>query len=86
MVLGAAGVLGNLFVSRMAPRLSAEHVLKIGMLLFASSLLLLRVAPPALAPLLSALLVFAFATDILWASQQTPVVEVLPEHRGWHWR
>lgn len=81
MVLGAAGVLGNLFVSRMALRFSAEHMLKMGMLL-AFSLLLLRVAPPALATLLSALPVFAFATDILWPSQQRRVVEVLPEQRG----
>ncbi|NMG36839.1 MFS transporter [Azoarcus sp. TTM-91] len=81
-VLGVAGVLGNLFVTRMARRYSAEAMLHAGIAVLALSLGLMRLAPPVLAMLFAMLAVFAFATDMLWPSQQRRIIERHPEQRG----
>ncbi|MYN38533.1 MFS transporter [Duganella sp. FT109W] len=80
-VLGMAGVLGNLFVVRAARRYSADAMLLAGMGLLALDLLLL-LAPPTLALLFGMLLLWAFATDIIWPSQQRRIVELSAELRG----
>jgi predicted MFS family arabinose efflux permease len=81
-VLGVAGVLGNLFVVRAARRYSADTMLLSGMILLALDLLLLMVAPPSLALLFGVLLCWAFATDIIWPSQQRRIVELSADLRG----
>lgn len=81
-VLGVAGVLGNLLVTRLAPRVSAERLLLVGIALLALDLLGLAVMPRQLAGLLLALVVWALATDIVWPSQQRRIVELMPEQRG----
>jgi predicted MFS family arabinose efflux permease len=81
-VLGVAGVLGNLFVVRAARRYSANAMLLAGMGLLAADLLLLMVSPHNMAVLFAALLFWAFATDIVWPSQQRRIVELSGELRG----
>ncbi|NYE63763.1 putative MFS family arabinose efflux permease [Duganella sp. 1224] len=81
-VLGVAGVLGNLFVVRAARRYSADAMLVAGMLLLALDLALLLLVPPTLALLFGVLLLWAFATDIVWPSQQRRIVELSSELRG----
>jgi predicted MFS family arabinose efflux permease len=81
-VLGVAGVLGNLFVVRAARRYSADAMLVAGMLLLALDLVLLLLVPPTLALLFGVLLLWAFATDIVWPSQQRRIVELAAELRG----
>jgi len=81
-VLGVAGVLGNVFVVRAARRYRADAMLVAGMLLLAFDLLLLMVAPPSLALLFGVLLLWAFATDIVWPSQQRRIVELAADLRG----
>lgn len=81
-VLGIAGVLGNLFVVRAARRYSADAMLLAGMGLLAIDLLLLMLAPPTLALLFVALLLWAFATDIVWPTQQRRIVELSADLRG----
>lgn len=82
-VLGVAGVLGNLFVSRVAARYSAEKLLMAGMMLLLADMLLLVLLPALLGGLLVALLFWAFATDLLWPSQQRRIVEIASaRHRG----
>ncbi|UQY45773.1 MFS transporter [Erwinia sp. PK3-005] len=75
-VLGVAGVLGNLYVTRAAARLSAEKLLITGMLLLIMDTALITMLPKILSILLLALVVWAFATDMLWPSQQRRVVEL----------
>jgi predicted MFS family arabinose efflux permease len=53
-----------------------------GMLLLALDLALLLLAPPTLALLFGVLLLWAFATDIVWPSQQRRIVELSAELRG----
>lgn len=81
-VLGVAGVLGNLFVVRAARRYSADAMLLAGMSLLALDLVLLMLLPATLALLFGALLLWAFATDIVWPSQQRRIVELSAELRG----
>lgn len=81
-VLGVAGVLGNLFVVRAARRYSANAMLVAGMLLLALDLVLLLLTPPTLALLFGVLLLWAFATDIVWPSQQRRIVELSADLRG----
>lgn len=81
-VLGLAGVLGNLLVTRLARRVSAERLLVIGIGLLALDLLGLAVMPRQLGGLLLALVIWALATDIVWPSQQRRIVELMPEQRG----
>ncbi|MDF2077460.1 MFS transporter [Pseudomonas mendocina] len=81
-VLGVAGVLGNLLVTRLALRVSAERLLVIGIGLLALDLLGLAVMPRQLGSLLLALVIWALATDIVWPSQQRRIVELMPEQRG----
>ena len=81
-VLGVAGVLGNLFVVRAARKHSADAMLLVGLGLLAFDLLFLVLAPPSLAVLFGALVLWAFATDIVWPSQQRRIVELSAELRG----
>ncbi|ALN18438.1 MFS transporter [Ectopseudomonas mendocina] len=81
-VQGVAGVLGNLLVTRLALRVSAERLLLIGIGLLALDLLGLAVMPRQLGGLLLALVIWALATDIVWPSQQRRIVELMPEQRG----
>lgn len=81
-VLGVAGVLGNLLVTRLALRVSAERLLLIGIGLLALDLLGLAAMPRLFGGLLLALVIWALATDIVWPSQQRRIVELMPEQRG----
>ena len=82
-VLGVAGVLGNLYVTRVASRLSAEQLLIRGMALLILDTLLIALLPKLPGLLLLALVFWAFATDLLWPSQQRRIVELSSaRHRG----
>lgn len=81
-VLGVAGVLGNLLVTRLALRVSSERLLVVGIALLTLDLLGLAVIPRQFGGLLLALVVWAVATDIVWPSQQRRIVELMPEQRG----
>lgn len=82
-VLGVAGVLGNLWVTRAATRFTAEKLLLSGMTLLIVDTALIAVLPKALVVLLAALVVWAFVTDLLWPSQQRRIVELASvRHRG----
>jgi predicted MFS family arabinose efflux permease len=81
-VLGVAGVLGNLFVVRAARRYSADAMLVTGIALLAADLLFLFACPARLSLLFIALLFWAFATDIVWPSQQRRIVELAAQLRG----
>lgn len=82
-VLGVAGVLGNLWVTRAATRFTAEKLLLSGMTLLIVDTALIAVLPKALGVLLAAMVVWAFATDLLWPSQQRRIVELASvRHRG----
>ncbi|NIG33513.1 MFS transporter [Pantoea sp. ICBG 828] len=82
-VLGVAGVLGNLWVTRAATCFTAEKLLLSGMTLLIVDTALIAVLPKALGVLLAALVVWAFATDLLWPSQQRRIVELASvRHRG----
>lgn len=82
-VLGVAGVLGNLWVTRAATRFTAEKLLLSGMTLLIVDTALIAVLQKALVVLLAALVVWAFATDLLWPSQQRRIVELASvRHRG----
>ncbi|AMV44327.1 MFS transporter [Paraburkholderia caribensis] len=82
VVLGVAGVAGNLFVTRAARRYSAEAMLLTGLALLAADLVFLWFTPPSVHLLFVALTVWAFATDLLWPSQQRRIVELVPQWRG----
>ncbi|WP_407297420.1 MFS transporter [Stutzerimonas zhaodongensis] len=81
-VLGVAGVLGNLFVTRAARYLSAVIMLVAGVGLLMADILFMWMAPSQLGWLLAALVLWAFATDIVWPTQQRRMVELRPEQRG----
>uniref|UniRef100_UPI0030D163C3 MFS transporter n=2 Tax=Pantoea sp. Nvir TaxID=2576760 RepID=UPI0030D163C3 len=82
-VLGIAGVLGNLWVTRAAARFSAEKLLMSGMTLLILDTVLIVLLPKTLGLLLTALVFWAFATDLLWPSQQRRIVELSSvRHRG----
>jgi len=82
-VLGVAGVLGNLWVTRAATRFTSEKLLLTGMTLLIIDTALIALLPKSLGVLLLALLFWAFATDLLWPSQQRRIVELSSaRHRG----
>ena len=81
-VLGVAGILGNLVVARAARHFSAQTLLVAGIGLLMVDMLLMLAAPPHLALLFAALSLWAFATDLLWPTQQRRVVEVAGPWRG----
>ncbi|MFK3797181.1 MFS transporter [Pseudomonas sp. NPDC088444] len=82
LVLGVAGVLGNLLVTRLAARYSADRLLIASMAVLAILMLLLGAGPHLLGWLFAMLVVWAIATDIIWPSQQRRVIEHLAEYRG----
>lgn len=85
-VIGVAGILGNLFVSRAARVYSAERLLIIGMTLLVADMLLITLLPAQLAWLFILLVVWAFSTDLLWPTQQRRIVEISSaETRGFRW-
>ncbi|WP_250546513.1 MFS transporter [Leclercia sp. Colony189] len=82
-VLGIAGVLGNLWVTRAAARFTSERLLMAGMTLLIIDTALIALLPKMLGVLLVMLVVWAFATDLLWPSQQRRIVELSSvRHRG----
>ncbi|HDU1533427.1 TPA: MFS transporter [Klebsiella pneumoniae] len=82
-VLGVAGVLGNLWVTRASTLFTAEKLLLTGMTLLIVDTALIALLPKALGVLLIALVLWAFATDLLWPSQQRRIVELSSvRHRG----
>lgn len=81
-ILGVAGVVGNLFVVRAARRYSADAMLVLGMGLLGADLVVLLLAPPSFALLFGVLVLWAFATDIVWPTQQRRIVELSAELRG----
>ncbi|MFH8135688.1 MFS transporter [Pantoea osteomyelitidis] len=82
-VLGVAGVLGNLWVTRAAVRFTSEKLLMTGMTLLIVDTAMIALLPKTLAVLLAALIFWAFATDLLWPSQQRRIVELASaRHRG----
>lgn len=82
LVLGVAGVAGNLVVVRAARRYGADTLMRAGILLFVANLVFMLLSPARLGWLYGALIVWAFATDILWPTQQRRIVELRPELRG----
>lgn len=82
-VLGVAGVMGNLWVTRASTRFTSEKLLLTGMTLLIVDTALIALLPKALGVLLVALILWAFATDLLWPSQQRRIVELSSvRHRG----
>ena len=82
-VIGVAGILGNLFVSRAARIYSAERLLTAGIALLVADMVVITLLPGKLALLYIALVFWAFATDLLWPSQQRRIVEIAdPQTRG----
>lgn len=78
-VLGVAGVLGNLWVTRASTLFTAEKLLLTGMTLLIVDTALIALLPKAL----GVLVLWAFATDLLWPSQQRRIVELSSvRHRG----
>ncbi|GAB7260480.1 hypothetical protein DaDZ19_21470 [Dickeya ananatis] len=75
-VIGVAGILGNLFVSRAARLYSAERLLIIGMAMLVADMLVIMLLPATLALLYILLVVWAFSTDLLWPTQQRRIVEI----------
>ncbi len=82
VVLGGAGIIGNIFVARAARRYTAERMLLAGMSLLAVAIVYLWLMPAHVFWLFPALTVWAFATDSLWPSQQRRIIELAPERRG----
>lgn len=82
-VIGAAGIVGNLFVARAARHFSAEHLLVTGLMLLVTDMLLVMLLPAQLSLLYLLLVVWAFSTDLLWPTQQRRIVEIsTAETRG----
>ncbi|AJC66019.1 MFS transporter [Dickeya zeae] len=75
-VIGVAGILGNLFVSRAARLYRAERLLIIGMAMLVADILVIMLLPATLALLYILLVVWAFSTDLLWPTQQRRIVEI----------
>lgn len=75
-VIGVAGILGNLFVARAARIYSAERLLTAGIALLVADMVVITLLPGKLALLYIALVFWAFATDLLWPSQQRRIVEM----------
>ncbi len=82
-VIGVAGIIGNLFVARAARVYSAERLLTAGIALLVVDMVVITLLPGKLALLYIALVFWAFATDLLWPSQQRRIVEMAdPQTRG----
>lgn len=82
-VIGAAGIVGNLFVASAARHFSAEHLLVTGLMLLVTDMLLVMLLPAQLPLLYILLVVWAFSTDLLWPTQQRRIVEIsTAETRG----
>lgn len=82
-VIGVAGILGNLFVARAARVWRAETLLTFGMAMLVLDMLVIMLLPGTLALLYIALVFWAFATDLLWPTQQRRIVEIAdPNTRG----
>ncbi|RFF30901.1 MFS transporter [Enterobacter hormaechei] len=82
-VIGAAGIVGDLFVARAARHFSAEHLLVTGLMLLVTDMLLVMLLPAQLSLLYLLLVVWAFSTDLLWPTQQRRIVEIsTAETRG----
>lgn len=82
-IIGIAGIIGNIFVSRAARRYSAEQLLVAGITLLMADMLVIMALPGPLGLLYIALIFWAFATDILWPTQQRRIVEITsPQQRG----
>jgi predicted MFS family arabinose efflux permease len=81
-VLGVAGVVGNLFVVHAARRYRADTLLMAGVALLALDLALMLALSPTLVLLYGALLLWAFATDMVWPSQQRRILELSSALRG----
>lgn len=82
-IIGIAGILGNLFVSHAARIYSAEKLLTLGMALLVADMLFIMLLPGKLALFYLALVFWAFATDLLWPTQQRRIVEIAdPQTRG----
>jgi len=75
-IIGGAGIAGNLFVGRAARRYSAERLLIVGMTLLVLDMLTIMLLPGHLALLYLLLVFWAFATDLLWPTQQRRIVEI----------
>lgn len=82
LVLGVAGVAGNLVVVRAARHYGADTLLRAGILLFAANLIFMMLSPTRLAYIYGALVVWSFATDILWPTQQRRMIDLRPDLRG----
>jgi len=82
-VIGVAGIVGNLFVARAARVYSAERLLTAGIALLVVDMVVITLLPGKPALLYIALVFWAFATDLLWPSQQRRIVEMAdPQTRG----
>lgn len=75
-VIGAAGIVGNLFVGRAARAYSAERLLIVGLLLLVADMAMIILLPGKLILLYLLLVLWAFATDLLWPTQQRRIVEI----------
>lgn len=82
-VIGIAGIVGNLFVTRAARHYSAEQLLVAGLTLLVVDMLIIILLPAQLSLLYILLVVWAFSTDLLWPTQQRRIVEIsTAETRG----
>lgn len=81
-VLGVAGVMGNLVVTQLARHWTARAMLVAGIGLLMVDIAYLWFTPTRLGWLLAALVLWAFATDIVWPTQQRRMVELHPGQRG----
>lgn len=75
-IIGVAGCVGNLFVGRAARYFRAEALLMFGLAVLVADMLIIMTLPGKLALLYLALVFWAFATDILWPTQQRRIVEI----------
>ncbi len=82
LLYGVSGILGNFFVRKAASKWRAEVLLKVAMLTLIAVFTALLVLPASLAMLIAALIVWPFAADIIWPSQQRRMVELEPGFRG----
>lgn len=64
-VIGIAGIVGNLFVTRAARHYSAEQLLVAGLTLLVADMLIIILLPAQLSLLYILLVVWAFSTDLL---------------------
>jgi predicted MFS family arabinose efflux permease len=82
LAYGVSGLAGNFFVRRASIRWSAEILLKASMLTMAALFAALLFLPAYAALMAAALVVWPFAVDMIWPSQQRRMVELEPEFRG----